>query len=264
MMKARRKASGGSKRDAASRLELQRKALLQANLAVATHGKPSDPVERGRNLELPGFYSAPAQKVPNNLPNKQPSPEWLADKCIELLLAADTHTASSGGTREYAVHRILGGTEAEQYAEIGIGLRAAWECYKLADAFLLTKNVRTLPLPAFFSQKEIEEDYVSYERACVLMTGEPKPKRAMEKWQRYENVTIGEAEAEGREPPGFPEPYEWTPRSIIFGMAAYEKFAKKPIDLTKSQYAPHPDHSRPRGGQKARRRRQTGAKRGQK
>lgn len=264
-MKARRKASGVSKRDATrSRLELQRKALLQANLTVAAHETLSDPVERGRNLELPGFYSAPAQKVPDNLPNKQPSPEWLAEKCIELLLAADTLTASNGGTHEYAAHRILGGTEVERCAEIGIGLRAAWECYKLADAFLLTKNVRTLPIPAFFSQKEIEEDSVTYERACVLMTGEPKPKRAMEKWQRYEYVAIGEARDAGREPPGFPEPYEWTPRSIMFGMAAYEKFAKKPIDLTKSQYAPHPDHSRRRGGQKARRRRRTGATRGQK
>jgi hypothetical protein len=232
---------------------------------VAAHEKVSDPIERGRSLNLPGFYSAPAQRVPDNLLNKQPSPEWLADKCVELLLAADTHAARNVGTPHYAVHTILGGTEAERAVEIGMGLRAAWECYKLAEAFLLTKNVRTLPVPAFISPQEIEGDSVSYERGCVLMTGETKPSRAVEKWQRYERMTEMAARDEGREPPGFPEPYEgWSPRTILFGMAAYEKFAKKPIDLTKSQYAPHPDHSRPQGGQKARRRRRRDAKRGQK
>ena len=244
--------------------ERRRIALEQAKASLAANDKRLGPIERGFARRLAGFFPAPEQKVPSNLLSGQPSPEWLADMCVRLLLAADTHTAATGDGAHYAVHSILGGTEAEQGVEIGIGLRAAWECYKLSEAFLLTKNVKMRPVPAFISPEEIDQDFVAYERACVLMTGEPKPKRAMEKWQRYERVTCAEAEAEGREPLSFPEPYEWTPRGIMHGMEAYEKFSKKPIDLTKSQYRPHPGHAKQSGGQNVVHTGHAGVKRGQK
>jgi hypothetical protein len=264
-MKRQTKEASGVPRDTNHKTaERRRIALEQAKAALAANDKRLGPIERGFTRRLAGFFPAPEQKVPSNLLSGQPSPEWLADMCVRLLLAADTHTATTGEGAHHVVHSILGGTEAEQGVEIGIGLRAAWECYKLSEAFLLTKNVKMRPVPAFIAPEEIDEDYVAYERACVLMTGEPKPKRAMEKWQRYERATCAEAEAAGRELPSFPEPYEWTPRGVMHGMEAYEKFAKKPIDITKSQYAPHPGHAKQSSGQKVARAGQAAVKVGQK
>jgi len=196
------------------------------------------PVLRARAMNHPGFAPAPVQNIPSKLFSGQPSPEWLADAAARILVEADSFSQRAGRSTEAFLHRIIGGTEAEAAEDISLGLTAAYRFYKNAEAFLVARNVPTIPVPAFFSPEEIENDCVQYERACVLITGEPKPARAMEKMRRYEDALAWDGIG------GFPDPSEgWRPRAILFAMEDYEDFSKKPLDLEKSQYAPHPGHN---------------------
>lgn len=203
------------------------------------------PLHRAATTNHPGFRPAPVvRSVLDNALDGQPSPEWLADMATRILTEADRLTEKSNAMPNYFLHNIIGGTESEAADDIGLGLIAAYRFYKGAEAFLAARRVPAMPVPAFFSPCEIENDCVPYERACVLITGEPKPQRAVVKLEQFETALMLEAEHGGQNVGAFPDPSEgWRPRAILFAMEAYEKFQKKPIDLTKRQYAPHPGHS---------------------
>lgn len=202
------------------------------------------PDMRGEAMKLPGFAPAPRALPAGKLFSGQPTPEWLAEMAARLMADADKIAKQTTPSEKPILHAVLSQGTAKWEGHLNRCVQVAYDFYAAAKVYLLLNYGPSKPLPAFFSPEEIANDCVPYERACVLITGEPKPKRAIEKLENWERALMNEAEHEGRQVGAFPDPDEgWPPRVVLFAMGGYEEFQKKPIDLTKRQYAPHPGHS---------------------
>lgn len=199
----------------------------------------------------PGFLPAPRQR---KLPDvTMPTPEWLAEMALSILLASKIDPPVD----------FLASDATEQRIEAGIW--TAYCLYLKADTLLARRTTERMPVLSFFTPEEVHTERIPYERGCKLITGETKPKRALEKWLRFVESTNRRRVKYGDRPIRFPKGDEtFTPTKIVLWMGDYEKFSKKPLDLTKSQYAPHPEHVRHASGQVTKKRGQSSGGRGQK
>jgi len=242
-MKGRRKMSGSQARLAKTAKPAEAESVRGTDL-----GRP---LSRAIGTAHPGFRPAPHQIKPPDV--SMPTPEWLAEMALRILLVG----------KKDPLEDFVAMEANEQRMEAGIW--AAYCLYLKADTLLARRTTERMPVLSFFTPEEVHTERIPHERGCKLITGETKPKRALEKWLRFVESTNRRRVKYGDRPIRFPKRDEtFTPTKIVLWMGDYEKFSKKPLDLTKSQYAPHPEHVRHASGQVTKKRGQSSAGRGQK
>jgi hypothetical protein len=191
-----------------------------------------------------------------------PSPEWLAEMGARIL-AAENFPLIKASTE----HMLGAGAEPEEVSlNIYSGMVAAYRLYREARRVLdyISETDKALLVVPFFSLRERETGRVEFGRGCQLITGETKRQRAIQKYSDWA-VTVGIAPVIDGKP--CPQPNKdsgFLTSTIVPAMMLYEDFSKKPLDLEKSQYAPHPGHNAKTVRQKRKRRGPTRFRRGQK
>ena len=182
-----------------------------------------------------------------------PSVEWLADAAMRVLVNDKFPLIQAGAAGAEGIEE-----SDEIYTKLSYATFAAWRFHEAAVGFFkLQRAMQTSEAAVFLSPEEIASNRVEFARGCQLITGEEKRSRAIEKYAAFV-IATGLVPLVDGEPILQPDKDSGhLPSSILTLMAAYEHFSKKPIDLVKSQYAPHPGHN---AKPKRQRRKKRGAK----